>query len=154
MSARRGINIPASCISEETEFEQDIWRRADAYFKEIHAKYRVGKYPQSEAELPLCMERYGFRNVSTEYIAVNLTPDDPCYPAEMAHAMINANRQNDLDYAQSLLQIAGQAVTASEVEELKRLVNAKYDKRILLYDQGVKQWDTNVSITMVVRGVK
>ena len=53
-----------------------------------------------------------------------------------------------------LLQIAGQAVTASEVEELKRLVNAKYDKRILLYDQGVKQWDTNVSITMVVRGVK
>ena len=42
----------------------------------------------------------------------------------------------------------------SEVEELKRLVNAKYDKRILLYDQGVKQWDTNVSITMVVRGVK
>ena len=104
--------------------------------------------------MPLCMERYGVRNVSTEYIAVNLTPDDPCYPAEMAHAMINANRQNDLDYAQSLLQIAGQAVTASEVEELKRLVNAKYDKRILLYDQGVKQWDTNVSITMVVRGVK
>lgn len=154
LSARRGINIPASCISEETEFEQDIWRRADAHFKEIHAKYRVGKYPQSEAEMPLCMERYGFRNVSTEYIAVNLTPDDPCYPAEMAHAMINANRQNDLDYAQSLLQIAGQAVTASEVEELKRLVNAKYDKRILLYDQGVKQWDTNVSITMVVRGVK
>ena len=45
-------------------------------------------------------------------------------------------------------------MTASEVEELKRLVNAKYDKRILLYDQGVKQWDTNVSITMVVRGVK
>lgn len=154
LSARRGISIPAPCISEETEFEQDIWRRADSYFGETHTKYRVCEYPQSEAELPLCMEKHGFKNVTTEYITVNLTPDNPCYPPEMAHAMINANRQNDLDNAERMLHIANEVVTPSEVEELKRLVNAKYDKRIQLYDQGIKQWDTNVSVTMVVRGVK
>lgn len=154
LSARRGINIPAPCISEETEFEQAIWRRAEMYFEETHTKYRVCKYPQSEAELPLCMERFGFKNVTTEYVTVNLTPDNPCYSAEMAHAMINANRQNDLDNAERMLHIANKVVTPSEVEELKRLVNAKYDKRILLYDQGIKQWDTNMSVTMIVRGVK
>lgn len=154
LSARRGINIPAPCISEETEFEQDIWRRADKYFREIHTKYKVCEYPQNEAELPLCMEKYGFRNVTTEYITVNLTPDNPCYSAEMAYAMINANRRNDLDNAENMLHIANGVVTPSEVAELKRLVNAKYDKRIMLYDQGIKQWDTNVSVTMVVRGVK
>lgn len=154
LSARRGINIPAPCIAEETEFEQDIWRHTETYFEEAHTKYKVCNYPQSEAELPLCMERHGFRNVTTEYITVNLTPDNPCYSKEMAHAMINANRQGELDNAQSMLHIANEVVTPSEVEELKRLINAKYDKRILLYDQGMKQWDTNVSVTMIVRGVK
>jgi len=30
----------------------------------------------------------------------------------------------------------------------------KYDKRIELYDKGVKQWDTNMSVTMIMRGIK
>ena len=154
LSSRKGISIPAPCISEETEFEQDIWQRAERFFGETHRKYDICAYPQNEAELPLCMEKYGFRNVSTEYIIANLTPDDPCYSRQMAHAMINANRQNDLDNVERMLDIASEVVTAAEVDELKRLVNAKYDKRILLYDQGIKQWDTNMSITMVIRGVK
>ena len=94
------------------------------------------------------------KNVTTEYITVNLTPDNPCYSVEMAHAMINANRQGALDNVESLLHIAREVVTLSEIEELKRLVNAKYDKRILLYNQGIKQWDTNMSVTMIIRGVK
>jgi ubiquinone/menaquinone biosynthesis C-methylase UbiE len=154
LSARRGVHIPAPCICEETEFEQELWRRADPYFQQIRTKYSVCEYPQSEAELPLCMEKYGFRNVTTEYITVNLTPDNPCYTSEMAHDMINANRQNDLDNAQNMLCIANEVVTPEEVAELMRLVNARYDQRIRLYDQGIKQWDTNLSVTMIVRGIK
>lgn len=154
LSSRRGINIPAPCISEETEFERDIWGRGEGYFRQVHAKYGVCEYPQNEAELPLCMEKYGFRNVTTEYIVANLTPDNPCYSAETAHAMINANRQNDLDSADNMLRIAPQVVKPSEVDELKRLVNERYDKRLQLYDCGIKQWDTNVNVTMVVRGEK
>jgi len=154
LSSRRGIHIPAPCICEETKFEQDLWQRADRYFREAHAKYEVGGFSQNEAELPLSMEKYGFRSVTTDYVVVNLTPDDPRCSAEMAHAMINADRQNDLDNARRLLDIASEVVTASEVEELKELIHAKYDKRIQLYDRGMKQWDTNVSVTMVIRGVK
>ena len=154
LSARRGIHVPAPCVREETEFERELWRRTEPYFRETHAKYSVCGYPQSEAELPLCMERYGFRHVTTEYVTVNLTPDHPRCSAGMAHAMIEASWQNDLDQAGNMLRIAGEAVTPSEVDELKRLVNARYDKRKLLYDQGVRQWDTDVSVTLVVRGVK
>lgn len=154
LSARKGIFLPAPCILEETDFERDVWRRADQSFRDAHEKYSVCQYPQNEMELPLCMEKHGFRNVSTEYIITNLTPDNPDCPAEAAHAMINANRQNELDNAEGMLHIAGRAVAPSEVEELKRLINARYDKRIRLYDQGERQWDTTVSVTMVVRGVK
>jgi len=36
----------------------------------------------------------------------------------------------------------------------KKIKNSKYDKRLELYDEGIKQWDTYMSLTMVLRGVK
>lgn len=100
------------------------------------------------------MQKFGFNNVSTEYITINLTPDNPIYSKETAHAMINANRQTHLDSIEKLDVIASDIVSKDEISELKRLVNLKYDKRIELYDAGIKQWDTNVSVTMVMRGTK
>lgn len=154
LSARKGINIAAPCIMEETQFEKEIWKRAQEYYADIIQKYKVCASPQNEAELPRCMEHYGFRNVTTEYITVNLTPDNPIYSKQMAHLIINANRQSALDNIDGLLHLEDKIVTDPEVEELKNLVNEKYDKRIDLYDKGIKQWDTNVSVTMIVRGIK
>jgi CBS domain-containing protein len=45
-------------------------------------------------------------------------------------------------------------LTDEEIEHWLEDINKRYDKRIELYKNGVKQWDTNVSIIMVVRGVK
>ena len=139
LSARRGINIAAPCIMEQSEFEKEIWQRTQKHFDETTKKYNVCSYPRSEMELPLCMEQYGFRNVTTEYVTINLTPDNPIYSKEMAYAMINANRQGNLDSADGLLHIAAEVVTEAEIGELKRLINAKYDKRLELYDKGIKQ---------------
>lgn len=154
LSARKGIHVAAPCIAEQSDFEKDIWARAEKYFAETTKKYAICAYPQTEAELPLCMERYNFRNVTTSYLTVNLTPDHPVYSKEMAHAIINADRQVNIDSVNNLLQVAPDAVTRPEIEELKRLLHEKYDKRLELYDMGKKQWDTNVSVTMVIRGVK
>ena len=41
-----------------------------------------------------------------------------------------------------------------EVEKMKYFTNEKYNTRIVQYEQGKKQWDTNVSIIMMIRGVK
>ncbi len=154
LSARKGVNISAKCIREESEFEKEIWQRVEKYFKEINEKYGVCAYPQNEMEMPLCMEQYGFKDVTTDYITINLTPDNPAYPKEFSHAMINANRKSAVDNIESLTQIGTGVVSDLEIEELKRIVNAKYDKRIELYDNGIKQWDTNLSVTMIMRGIK
>lgn len=154
LSARRCINIPAQCIKEQTEFEKEIWNRVNSYYKEINDKYSVCAYPQNEMELPLCMEQYGFKDVTTNYITVNLTPDNPVYSKEMAYSMINANRNGDIESIEGLVHMPTGIVSNEELEELKRITNAKYDKRIDLYNQGIKQWDTNVSVTMIIRGIK
>lgn len=154
LSARRGINIKAQCILDESDFEKEIYNRIDIekYSNEVHEKYNVGAYSLTEAELPQTMAKYGFKNISIEYIMINLTPDNPTTSKETAYAIINANRQNDLDGIDSYL--TPNAVKADEIEELKRLINFKYDERLRLYDAGIKQWDTNVALTMVLRGVK
>ena len=154
LSARRGINISAPCVLEQSDFEKEIWNRTENRYNEIEKEFGVCLYPMSEQEYPLCMQKYGFNDVSTEYITINLTPDNPAYSRGTAHAMINANRQTHIDSIEKLAAIASDIVSRDEISELKRLVNLKYDKRVELYDNGIKQWDTNVSVTMVMRGIK
>lgn len=154
LSARRGVNFYAPCIAEQTDFENEIWGRVSKRLEETNKEYSVCPYPMTEQEYPLCMEKYGFRNVSTEYITINLTPDNPTYSKETANAMINANRQSQLDGINTLKAVASDLVSADEIAELIRLTNQKYDKRLELYNAGIKQWDTNVSVTMIMRGIK
>lgn len=152
LSARRGINVAPSCLAANA-FEEAFWKKVGQY-DDLMEKYAVCKYPMSEAELPLAMETYGFGDVRTGYATIDLTPDNPKFSSEIAHAMINAGRFTALDAIDAVLAMMPEHCSVEEAEEMKRLTNAKYDKRIEQYESGEKQWNTNVSITMVVRGVK
>lgn len=154
LSARRGIQHPAACVREESAFETEIWERVDADFRRAAKENGVGAYALNEMELPAAMEKYGFRDVETHYLAINLTPDDPFYAPEEARDMINANRQNDLDNIERMESVAPGAVSRADREMLARLVNERYDRRLALYAAGKKQWDVTLGLTMLLRGVK
>lgn len=152
LSSRRGINIPADCLSP-TEYERRLWEKAEK-FDDTMEHFGVCRYPMSEAEMPAAMEKYGFSDVSAGYVAVDLTPDDPKYPRSLALDMINANRYTALDAIESAASMMADRADICEIEEMKRLTHAKYDERIRQYNCGEKQWDTNVSMIMVIRGIK
>lgn len=154
LSARRGIQHPAACVREESAFEMEIWERVDADFRRAAKENGVGAYALNEMELPAAMEKYGFRDVETHYLAINLTPDDPFYTPEEARDMINANRQNDLDNIERMESVAPGAVSKADRDRLVRLVNERYDRRLALYEAGEKQWDVTLGLTMLLRGVK
>lgn len=100
------------------------------------------------------MSEAGFRDVRVDYITLSLTPDDPRIPHELAHMIINAERDNDLDCISLIEHTAADLVSCDELNEMKKSINNRYDKRIELYDGGKKLWDTTVVHTMLVRGVK
>nr|MBQ4318181.1 class I SAM-dependent methyltransferase [Clostridia bacterium] len=154
LSARRGINHTAKCISERGEFERELLGRTEKRFEEVDKANGVAKYGMTEAEHPAAMERYGFHDVTVDYLTISLTPDDPRFSRDEAYAMINSCRRCDLDCADIMTNIASDLVSADELNEFRRIINAQYDERLRLYDAGVKQWDTRTSVTMVVRGVK
>lgn len=144
MSSRRGIRRIAPCL-EQTQAEKTFWdNQPDA--ESDFERYGVCRYPMSESELPLSMEKHGFGEVSTGYAVADLTPDDPKYPAEMAVAMIEADRKSDLE---SVFR-----ADSDPDSRLLSIINEKYDTRISLYRAGVRQWDTTVSVSMIIRGRK
>lgn len=151
LSSRKGIQVTPSCLAPTT-YERQFWEKVSQYDNTLE-KYAVCKYPMTEAGLPAAMEQYGFTNIQTGFATVDLTPDNPSVPPAMAQDMINAERLGALDRIASVFCQMPECFTAQDIEEMKRLTNEKYDMRIAQYERGEKQWDTNVGVTMVVRGV-
>lgn len=144
LSARRGLQCVAPCL-EPTAAENAFWRSVSQEEDE-RERYGVGRFAMTEAELPASMEKNGFSDVTTGYAVIDLTPDAPKYSAQMAESMIEAERQGELEAIMSVHSESGEKAVSA--------VNAKYDERLRLYRAGVKQWDTLVSVTMILRGIK
>ena len=152
LSARKGYRQKSE-FECETEFEETFWKKVSE-FDDSMERFSVGKYAMSEKALPKTMQEMGFSKISTDYAVSNLTPDSEGVPKEMALSMINANRFNDLDAICSVWDTMPMRVTREEIDEMTRLANEKYDRRIQKYLSGEKEWDMTVSITMIARGVK
>lgn len=144
LSARKGLCCVAPCL-ETTEKEKRFWESVPQSENDLE-KFNVCRFPKSESEIPTSMEKNGFTNVTTGYAIIDLTPDDPKYSSSMAELMIEAMRQTDMEAVQS--------VHSDHANEIISVINSKYDERIRLYREGIRQWDTSVSVTMISRGMK
>ncbi len=144
LSARKGIHCPAPCL-EMTNEEKEFWDSLPQSEDELK-KYNVCQFPMSEAEFPASMESHGFIDVTTGFAIIDLTPDATKYSDKMAEAMIEAGRQSSLEAIRS--------AHSDHAEKAISAVNDKYEERLRLYRSGIKQWDTSVSVTMVIRGTK
>ena len=152
LSSRRGLHVAAPCL-EWNEAERAFWEKVTALDDSME-RFSVARYAMSEAELPAAMEKYGFRDVRTGYAAADLTPDDPTVGPELAREMILSGKYNDLEALESAARSLGDRLDAAELEAVKRRIGEKYDKRLMQYAAGEKQWETVVSLTMILRGVK
>lgn len=152
LSSRRGIDVPAECLEPDI-FERAFWERAEE-FDDSFERLGVGKYAMSEAELPAEMERCGFADVRTGYVAIPLTPDDPTCPPEMARAILDERRHCELDALESVRRNAPGRFIEPVLVDMARKINARHDARLAQYERGEKQWDTQVLLIMVARGKK
>ena len=143
LSARKGVKQIAKCL-ETTNEEKAFWYNIQDD-GDLFEKYAIGKYSMTEQELPIVMEKNGFSNVSTGYAVIDLTQDNPKYTARMSENMINAERYSGIEAVSHTYQ--------DGMDKIIDIINSKYDTRIDLYRSGKRQWDTNTSIIMIVRGI-
>ena len=152
LSSRKGINISPDCFTY-SKFEDAFWKKVNQFDDSIQ-KYSVCQYPMNEAQLPLAMKRYGFQSVSTGYATIDLTPDNPKYSSQMAHKMINSIRYDAIESIESVLNTIPEHITVQEIDAMKEITNKRFDLRIQDYDSGKQYWETNLSIIMMIRGIK
>lgn len=152
LSSRRGLHVTAPCL-EWNEEEKRFWDKT-MELDDSMEKYGVARYAMSEAELPAAMERYGFRAVRTGYALADLTPDDPGVSPDLAREMILSGKFNDLEALETTARTTGDRFRPEERERIRRRIEEKYAMRLEQYARGAKQWDTAVSLVMVLRGVK
>lgn len=143
LSARTGFKHDAKCL-ESTEEEKKHTSEIFSKVKKALVRYGVGMYNMTETQMPIEMEKNGFVDVSTGYVVIDLTPDNPCYSFEMAERMINAGRYADIE----AIALLGE----EEKKSVTEIINNKYDTRIELYRNREKQWDTSTSLTLILRG--
>ena len=143
LSARKGIRCMAECL-KKTEEEDSFWKAQPGFEEELE-RYQVCRYPMTEAEIPASMEKFGFSDVSTGYAVINLTPDNPGYSEQLGEAMIEADRQCALEAVYN--------AHSDGFEKVIDVINKKYDQRLKLYRDGIAQWDTSVSVTMIISGL-
>ena len=152
LSSRRGIHVTAPCL-EWDEGERAFWEKI-IRMDDTNERFGVARYAMSEAELPGTMEEHGFRRVSVGYAAADQTPDDPAVSPELAREIIESGRYNDLEALDAAVRSLGDRLDAEEVARIRARIREKYARRLEQYRRGEKQWDTSVSLIMVLRGVK
>lgn len=149
--SRTKASYSAGCL-EETEFEKAFWSKLENS-DDLIERYGVGKYRTNEKELPQCLKKRGFRNIESNYVLLDLTVDNLKYPSSFVYDVINAKRMTYLESLESINpQIDG--TTSQEIEKMQQIINHKFDRRIALYNQNEQQWDTDITLIQVVRGIK
>ena len=152
LSARPGITRRAPCLAPGKE-ECDFWDSLAPY-DDTMERLGVGRYAAAEDELPRRMEGCGFTRVSTGYAVSALTPDDPLTDRETALAILAAERHAEEESLLSARATLPGRVSAESLRRMLNLASARHSLRLSQYLRGEKQWDTQVSLTLAVRGVK
>jgi len=101
------------------------------------------------------LERRGFRDLSIDAMAaVNYAPDCDNVSRELSLMQINEDRLSELESAAKAVRLAPHALTEAEQQELFRLINARWDKRIAQREAGEKTWDFRINTVWIISGTK
>ena len=80
--------------------------------------------------------------------------DDSRNTVEQKEQLINTQRTIVLESVDISIKNSPNTLTFSEVNELKTLINERYNQRIQLVQNNEKLWDYKVSHLMIITGVK
>ena len=153
MGVYRPVNpeewIPTEGCAEQSLFER-LWEAASQ-----NPAGNIARYESDPRRYFGYLQRQGFVNLSIDAMAaVKYAPDCGNVSCELAHMQINEDRLSELESAAKGLRLAPHALTQPEQQELFRLINQRWDRRITQYEAGEKTWDFRISTVWIISGTK
>lgn len=135
---------------EEKELFERLWNKA-----QINDLSRIKRYDDNETHYFEYLVKHGFKNISSNAIAVvTYAPDSYNVSEEIAIEQINGNRLSELCSVNKAYRLAPDALTEYEYNQLLDMINRRYDTSITQYKNGEKFWDYWVSTVFAISGTK
>jgi len=143
------IWIPNENSEEKVLFDK-LWNEADK-----NDLSNIQRYENNERRYFEYLEKYNFKNISVDVLAVlPYAPDSFNATEEMATEQINENRLSEICSVKKAQRLAPNALTDDEYNQLLSMINCRYDTRLEQYKKGEKLWDYCVSTVLAISGVK
>jgi len=135
--------------------EKELWDILDKVTLE-HEKNKnisIGNYSDDLPLLPLLFEELGFNNIKIDGLNLPITIDDSRNTMADKLAIINAEKQIQLEGINTSALFTENTLSDEEINELKKLTNNRYQQRIDMLEKGEKLWDYKLQTTVVVSGI-
>ena len=135
---------------EEKELFDKVWAAASD-----NPNSRIKRYEDRTEKYFAYLAAQGFQNISIDAMAsVKYAPDCDNIDDETAQAQINDDRVSELCSAEKAYRMAPDALSETEYQTLRDMINRRYDKRIQQYESGEKNWEFRIATTVLISGTK
>lgn len=135
---------------EEKELFDKIWAAAS-----VSPHSQIKRYENRPEKYFSYLATQGFQNISIDAMAaVNYAPDCDNISDEMALAQINDDRISELSSVEKAYNMAPNALGKTEYKTLLDMINQRYDRKILQYKNGNKNWEFRITTTVLISGSK
>ncbi len=135
---------------EEKELFDKVWAAASD-----NQNSRIKRYEDRPEKYFVHLAEQGFENLSIDAVAsVSYAPDCWNISDELARAQINEDRVSELSSVEKAYAMAPNALSREEHQTLLDMINRRYDRRILQYENGEKDWEFRIATTVLISGTK
>lgn len=135
---------------EEKELFDKVWAAASD-----NQNSQIKRYEDRPEKYFVHLAEQGFENLSIDAVAsVSYAPDCWNISDELARAQINEDRVSELSSVEKAYAMAPNALSREEHQTLLDMINRRYDRRILQYENGEKDWEFRIATTVLISGTK
>lgn len=135
---------------EEKELFDKVWAAAS-----VNPHSQIKRYEDRTEKYFAYLASQGFQNISIDAMAtVNYAPNCDNMDGETARAQINNDRILELRSVEKAYRMAPNALSETEYETLLDMINRRYDKKIMQYENRDKNWEFRIATTVLISGTK
>ncbi len=154
LSVRAGHNISVG-EKQISDREKELFDKAWTKPESTEERIEVCAYNFTEQEIVREFERAGFQSIEVAFIALNwYSPDNADTDYETGKIQIECKRLHALENIKKALRLNANALSEAEQNEIRGIINQKYDERLGQLKANEKIWDFTVSGVMAVTAVK
>lgn len=118
----------------------------------VDAQHVVRTYWVGVDGLPRLFQELGFTEIQVDAITLPVVPDDARHSREHKRAMVEADRQEALEWLGMGVRLLPEPLPQAHADELRQLIQHRFAERVAMLEQNRAIWDYRIFIVLIVRG--